>query len=1041
MRTALVYAIFFLSGAAGLVYELVWMRQLVLVFGGTTYAVTTVVAVFMGGLGLGSWLGGRWSPRLGRPGQLYGLIELAVGLYALAVPVLFAAARPVYQALYATGDGFPLRLTLVRFVLSAAVLLVPTALMGATLPLLVRYQTRRGGSIGGSIGGLYGVNTLGAVLGVLGAGFWLIPSLGLAGTTRVAAVLNFILGITALVITRPAAGSQPADTRDAPESAADPVGAPPALTPRLRRALLAGFAISGFTAMAYQIAWTRALIMSLGSSSYSFTCILAAFILGLGLGSVVIARRIDRIGNLPLLFGAVELALGLAALLIIPAYGRLPLLIEHLVSRHADQYTLLVAVQFLLVIAITLAPTLLMGLAFPVVTRAITQQAREAGRATGRAYAVNTLGTIAGALLAGFVLIRGDVLGVRNAIVLAALLNGLVGVVLVLLASTGSAAAWKRRLPVALGAAALFPLVGTAIGSWDERVLTSAPFLNPGDIEEFIEARQVVYYGEGVDMTVAVVRLLDDPELISLSVNGKADASTDLEDMTTQLLIGHIPALVGPARGSACVIGLGSGMTLGALASYPFYERLDCIEISEEVFEAAAHFEPYNRQVVTGDPRVRMIRGDGRNHLLLSGERYDLIASQPSNPWMAGVSGLFTREFFQTCDAALTEGGCLAVWLHAYMMSVDDFRMVVRTLFEVFDSVSIWEMYECNYLLIAARQPPEIDWAELRRRFETPQARADLYRVGLCRPAHLLGRYVTSGQALRAWAASAPVHTDDNALLEFSAPRSVHAPQEREIAEGLRRLQRPVVGTVLADSAPLPAEVSQEVDRIVFARGSRARMEAALAREDTTGALAALVRGAQADPANVALMRLLLESIEILLARSPQMGQDSELPALLSELNELRQPLIAPRRGAGLRGIADLLEERAGQALARGHLAWAVADLAEAYGLDRSDQDTGVSLAGLLVQAGRYEEARGILDGLAAGGPSGGLADYLRAILAARRGELERAVGLLRAAVRAGAVTTAQLAADEYLGPLRSHPGFRELLDSTTPPQNASGSE
>ncbi|MHC4445935.1 MAG: fused MFS/spermidine synthase, partial [Planctomycetota bacterium] len=587
MRTnirMLIYLLFLLSGCTGLIYEVVWVRKLILVLGGTTYAITTVLVAFMSGLALGSFLGGKISDGLGQPGRSYGLLEIGIGLYGLAVPLLLGAADPLYRTLYPHVAEMPWLLTGVRFLVGSIVLLLPTTCMGATLPILVRYATHEGQSFGKSVGRLYGINTLGAVLGTMAAGFWLIPAFGLTHTTWIAATVNLFIGLAAIIYLR----SSPKPVKQVKPSTAKakPTDLSREVTPNLRLAVLIGFAISGFAAMVYQIAWTRALIMSVGSSTYAFTCILAAFILGLAMGSLVIACWVDRWRRPVLVFGLLELGIGLSAILIVPIHGRIPFIVRQMVTQHAEHYNVLVCYQFALIIAVTFIPTFL-GAIFPLVTRIVAVKDGESGSAVGRAYAVNTLGTIFGSFLAGFVLIRSNVLGIQNSIVAAALLNALVGTWLVV-RSRPAGTPIRARLVGSITVVLLIPLISVIVGKWDRLLLNSAPYLKR---QPFIDS-EIVYFGEGVDTTVSVIRHIKNKHYLSMTLNGKTDASTGITDMPTQLLLGHLPALLTDDGKNACVIGLGSGITLSAVACYPSYERLDCVEISDEVIKAAEYFAP-----------------------------------------------------------------------------------------------------------------------------------------------------------------------------------------------------------------------------------------------------------------------------------------------------------------------------------------------------------------------------------------------------------------------------------------------------------------
>jgi spermidine synthase len=1007
---------------------------MIFVFGGTTYAITTVLVAFMAGLGFGSFFAGRWCYRLQRPGRVYGMLEIGIGLYALIVPSLLAVVEPVYGALYAPLANWPWALNFARFCLGGVILLVPTTFMGATLPVLVRYVTLRGSALGRSVGQLYGINTFGAVLGTVAAGFWLIPTLGLLHTTWSAAAINIVIGVLAInLLHHPV-------TLSAPTAAARKTGPASVLhgTGLARRMVLIGFAASGFAAMVYQITWTRALIMSVGSTTYAFTCILAAFILGLALGSLAIARWVDRWKSPVVAFGVLELLIGLVAVVIVPIHGRIPLIVETLVNKHYMNYDALMTWQFLLIIAITFVPTFLMGAIFPLVIRALAAEGEEPGAATGRAYLINTIGTIAGSFLAGFVLIRSDVLGVQSSIILASVLNGLVGIALIVLARPATGTARVRRAILPAVAVLLILAVGLGAGRWDPRILTAAPFMMRGSSSA---PREIVYYGEGVDVTVTVEHPKDAPQALTLRVNGKPDASTVVNDMVTMLLLGHLPALVQPESKSACMVGLGSGISLAALACHPSFERLDCVEISDDVIKAAACFAPFTYNVLERDPRVHMILADGRNHLLFTDQVYDLVITQPSNPWMAGVSNLFTREYFELGKRRLSKNGVMAVWLQGYKSSVEDFQMIVRTLFDVFEHVSLWELAEQDFLMLASTEPQHINYADFERRFRVPTVRADLYRVSIRQPADVLARYITSDTPLREWVQAAPVHTDDNALLEFSAPRHMYDAQH-QIAQALLPLQRSVLDDLVRDPT-LPPNVEAEVVNAVNARTAPARAEA-LANGPGAGtaeglaALQLLLDAYARCPYDAQLFQYLVASRRNLRV-APTAAADPQVAGLLARFDRVQPPPPgAPVKGATLPEIAAMQRAVAQGAGQRGQWASAVSLLEEARDLEPENLDTARALADALGRTGRTAEAAGLLDDLLQRRPEDGAARYARAVLAVQAKDFETALRHLAAGLKWGALKPERLATDEALKPLRDDPRFQELLRAPSASQPAS---
>jgi spermidine synthase len=1024
-----IWGLFLLSGCAGLIYEVVWTRELVFVFGGTTYAVTTILVAFMSGLGLGSYVAGRLSHRFRQPGRVYGSLEIAIGLYALLVPILLHAAEPVYRALYPHVTQTPWMLTAARFCIGFVIVVVPTTFMGATLPILVRYVVNVGQGFGRAVGLLYGINTLGATIGTAAGGFWLIPAFGLTAATRVAASINLLVGLAAITLLRqPDAPPRP---QPAEKTRRDPKGPQLSvvMTPPLRTVILATFAISGFAAMVYQIAWTRVLVMSLGSSTYSFTCILTAFIGGLAIGSLVIARWVDRWRNPALVFGALEMAIGLAAVLIVPIYGQIPAVVHELVMRYRESYSALLGVEFLVVIGITLVPTFLMGAIFPLVTRLIGQGMEDPGAATGKAYAINTLGTIVGSFLAGFVMIRSEILGVQNSIVAGAMLNVILGGTLTIL-SRPAPGTMVRRVAMAGAAVLIVPVVAMAAGRWDREKLLSAPFYGLTDPTTYKEGQRAVYYKEGPDITVAVVEALDAKDHLSMSVNGKTDASTELSDMTDFLLVGHVPALLTDGGKKACVIGLGSGITLGALACYPSYERFDCIEISDDVVKAAAYFHPYNRQILTDDPRVHMIHADGRNHLLLTDQTYDLIVSQPSNPWMSGVANLFTKEFFTLCRNRLTENGRLGIWLQSYMMSVDDFQMVVRTLLDVFDSVSLWRLAQADYLLVAGHALPPVSLDDVNRRFEIPSVREDLYRVCIGDLGQLLGRFITSGAPLRQWVDSARVHTDDNAWLEFSAPRHIFGGGKLIIEEQLLQTQRSPFDEVLAASKDpsLQAAVQARIAGGVEARKLVAEAWAYGKKQDIATSFRRFVTAYQRNPGNAELYQLVREREYALNQEFPDLAQTPEMKQLFGQIAAFRPIIVTSKRGTKAADIARLLRSVAVKASEQMRWDWASAYLEDALSFDPTNGEIVSLLALSLAKTGHMNEAIQRLDSWLATRPEDGQALYTRARLAAQMNDVGTSISRLKAALRTGAVTPAALMADELLRPIRDRAEFQALL-------------
>jgi spermidine synthase len=772
VKTAALF-LFFASGFCGLVYEVVWIRAAGTALGNTTHATGTVVAVYMAGLALGARLGGRRADRLSprRCAALYGALELGAAAAAVAVPFLLRGSEPLagwgYRRL---GEDHPAFL-LLRAGLVAAALLPPTLLMGATLPALARFLAAGAPDPARETGRAYAVNTLGGAAGTLAAGFALIPAFGLWATTLGVAALNAAVGAAALALARAPRGEE----GTAAETAAPPGPAapPPPLAPRLLVAL------GGAAALVYEIAWTRALVLSLGSTVYAFTLILAAFILGLAGGSALAARLLPRVRDPRPALALAQTGAGLTALLLLPFLGDAPVRLGSLLARFGRDFERALALESAAVGLFIFVPTLFMGAAFPLACRWAGVSERGLGRAVGSLLAWNTSGSIAGTLLASFALVPA--LGLDATIAVAASANLVAGAALFLAA--------RPRFRAAAAAAALAVPLAWALPRWDPGTLSAGARLYGPRFRGEVLAYAWDSYG------LATVHR-DSRGHLLLKVNGKTDGSTGPEDMATQRQLGHLPLLHHPRPRRVLVIGLGLGVTAAAVARHPI-ELLDVVELSPAVARLAEHFREANEDVLR-DPRTRLTVGDGRAAVRFGREPYDVILSEPSNLWISGMASLFTRDFLEEVRRRLAPGGLACLWVHAYRLDPDDFRCVVRTFFSAFEHGSFWEVSpEGDYLLMGSPEP-------LRRPLSLLVARLAEARLGghlpERTPAAVLGGLLAAAPAARGFAGAGPILTDDHCLVEYTAPKAMHresgartlalldalrrAPAERELYEG-----------------------------------------------------------------------------------------------------------------------------------------------------------------------------------------------------------------------------------------------------------------
>jgi spermidine synthase len=770
--------LFALSGAAALVYEVVWTRLLTLQFGHGVAAASTVLAAFMGGLAVGAAAGGRIGQRLTPASALraYAVLELAIAAAAVLLPFLLRSLQPLLAMVYANGDGGTAFAAL-RFGTSLVLLWLPAAAMGATFPVASRWMVRGASSMSDDAGRLYAANTLGAAAGALAAGFVLLPTVGLAGATAAGVFLNVAAAAGAW---RLASTSPPAS---------EPRASAGRAKPRRRiarviagRPLLAATAlgVTGLASLTLQVVWTRLLAAILGPTTYAFSIVVAIFILGIAGGAAAAARLSRRISHAEIALGVTVLLAGGLALLAAAGVDRTLLAVAHLVAAPDATFQSVLSMQVVLAAALLLPMALAFGAAFPLAVAVASRTDDTAVTDLGYVYAANTVGAIAGALASGFVLIPW--IGLHNAIRLVATVTAVAGAGLAL-AARGS----RGRQTAALGLAAAILAGAWLAPSWDPRLLSSgaykyAPTMRGPDLQTALTAGELRFYREGATATVAVRELAGST---SLSIDGKVDAS-DAADMLTQRLLAHVPLLLHPQPKSALVLGLGSGVTLGSALTHGL-DRGVVLEISPEVVEASRFFEVENHGVLD-DRRTRLIVGDGRTHLLLSEEQFDVIVSEPSNPWMAGIASLFTREFFEVARARLAPGGVLCQWAHTYDISEGDLRSIVATFLEVFPHGTLWLVGEADVLLLGSTEPLTERLAGIPAAWQRPGVAADLAGVGALDPTAIYTMFIADGPALAAWTSGAPIQTDDLARLEFSGPRSIFGVSQYDNAKTLREL-------------------------------------------------------------------------------------------------------------------------------------------------------------------------------------------------------------------------------------------------------------
>lgn len=769
-RWTAVLAAFFLSGAAGLMHQVVWSKLLVGVIGATAYAQAAVLAVFMGGLALGAAIFGRRVDRCGHPLRTYVKLEILIGAYCLVLPWLLKAASLAYVAI-ATGfvDAPGLKL-LLRLALALAIVAPPAVMMGGTLPLLARHLVGRAVDTQRAVARLYGLNSLGAVLGAGVAGFALLPFFGVYPSLVVASVLNFIAAALLVSGARTEQSGPVALAAQASDPSAEPERT---YRPHQYAVTLIALALSGFAAMGYEVLFVRVIALSFGLSVYSFTVMLMCFITGISIGSLIIARvKVRR----PLwLLGVSQFAVVIALLAMTPLIERLPYLIGlfRIQMHDSGGFELYQVGKAALCLAILLLPTTCLGLSFPLVAQIQVRRSPRLGGHIGSTYAWNTMGNVAGAVLTSIVLLPA--LGLLHAFHVNFAMNLLAGGLLLAVASETFVSRRLIATGAACGAVALYLALGS---NWLQPLrlarnhlrMSTRPASFTAWKSRYVSSEDEASHFMIEDDAHATILVYGDYEQIRLYVNGKPDASTN-RDLPTQMFLAHFPLMLRPDARSLCVIGHGSGITAGSALRHPL-EHADIVEISRGVLNADALFAELNYNVLD-DPRVHVHEEDGQSFLRTASRKYDLIISEPSNPWVAGIAGLFTVEYFEDIRDALTPSGVAAIWFHEYEQDDDGVQLVLRSIQSVFPHLEVFRSPDyMDIIVVASLEPIEPDFAAMEDRFDDPAIRNDFSRIRICNLGGVLMQHSVSDERLPTLLKPGPLNTVWNARLEYSAPRA-----------------------------------------------------------------------------------------------------------------------------------------------------------------------------------------------------------------------------------------------------------------------------
>jgi spermidine synthase len=742
--------LFFFSGACALVYQVLWLRTLGWVFGVTVYAASAVWATFMAGLAVGSGVAGLVGDRVRNPLRWFGATELLIGGTALVTPTVLSRLQQVYVTAYPSLAYSPAGLLGAHLAMAFSVLIVPTSLMGATLPLVIKASTFRTSTLGNQLGLLYASNAAGAIIGTVAAGLYLIPQRGIHGTFLTAAALNLFVGLSALALSLRSGGltAAPAEQRTRlSDSAPDDAGEP--LTRRRLRIVLGVFALSGAVSLALEVVWFRVLTLFLRPTVYGFAVMLAMILVGISTGSFLVTPLLNRRLRSMAVLAGLELATGIGIVLSLRPLVYLPTLSDRLtplVPSFMPEYLGYPIAGALLAI---FPVALLMGLAFPIGLHAWASARRQDERTAGRVglfYSLNVAGAIVGSIVAGFVMLPRH--GSGTSLVMLGCLSFASG--LVLLAASGLSR--QARVSSALVASVVF----AAAISW-----------SPDPFVQFVAQRypgqSIVWQEEGVEATVVVHKNHRDE--LTMSINGNHQASTDESTAYVHRRIGHLPMAIHPGPRSALVIGLGGGATAGAVSINDGVD-VDVVELAGSVVRGARFLESINYGVLSR-PNVHLRVDDGRNYLMLTPRRYDVITADVIHPIFAGSGNLYSAEYFRLMRRVLNPGGIVLQWVAG---TEAEYKTIARTFLSVFPGTTAWVG---GGLLVGSVEPLRLRRSDFEWKLKMPGSRQGLHDLNVESFDALLAAFTAGPEELAAFVGPGDLLTDDRPLVEYflSLPR------------------------------------------------------------------------------------------------------------------------------------------------------------------------------------------------------------------------------------------------------------------------------
>jgi spermidine synthase len=745
-----IFLLFLFSGVSGLIYEVAWTRLLTTILGNTIYAVSIVLSAFMAGLSIGSLIAGRYLDARKDSFKIYAILEICIGVTGFCLTLILNQTGPIYIWIHHVLSAYGIFLSLGRYLFAFIMLAVPTTLMGATLPVLSKFTIDRESRVGMTVGMLYAVNTFGAAVGSYAAGFLFIGNIGILQTAFIASVINITIGTIAWSI-RDVRITQPLNRQSKKPDESDKHKP----TPLLGMIALVTFAISGFAAMGYEITWTRILITYMGNTVYAFSAMLTSFLLGMALGSFLLSYFVNRFSKLSACFGILQIGIGLYIMVLLYFFGHHFQLLLPFISPCLGVSNIFG--MFLKALALMLLPTILMGASFPIAARLYVTHISMVARKVSVLYSWNTIACIMGSTVTGFLLIPYT--GFEKSLIVLLILN--IGSGAALLAAEPSLR-YPIKAPVVIAI-----LVCAAVSS----MLIPRNIIRTMHETIFHEGEKVIHYRE---TPYGIVEVLENPSGRRLIQDDFDLAGTSLAYLSSQKPLGHLPMLLHPHPQSVFIIGFGAGGASYAVSTYPEVRNIAIAELNQGVITTAPLFFDINHGVLS-NPKCTLSINDGRNFLLTTRSRYDVISVDLLWPQFAGAGSLYTKEFYRLCFNHLNEKGVMVEWLHTDFIPKTYLRIILRTVRQVFPYAALWTSRNFGhfFLIVSKDSRFAVDYQSFLKKIKTPMVAHDLSAIALDDPAVFMSYFIADGAALDSIIGIGNennINTDNLPVIEYKLP-------------------------------------------------------------------------------------------------------------------------------------------------------------------------------------------------------------------------------------------------------------------------------